>query len=230
MRSLEHCGEQSRPTIPVDVASLIRSGELPWQGAQSRATMLPPAGTGTYSSGALPGAQRGAVELLRVVETRVAADARLASTLTVGELRDIVRDAALEAVAEAAHMRREPGSSAGGQRVLRVARRGGFVLRTAPATTRKPTALQGWALLLVQRTAAHLGRAPEPHEVCAHHRLPPRQGTKLRIAVRGLIRKGLLKPWPILRIRPLRLTASALALCGTLEHSGAGRDVTGGEL
>ena len=84
--------------------------------------------------------------------------------------------------------------------------------------TRKPTLLQGWALLLVLRTAKHLGRAPEPHEVCAHHRLPPKEATRLRVAVRGLIRKDLIRPWPILRTKPLRLTASALSLCtGSLE-------------
>lgn len=73
--------------------------------------------------------------------------------------------------------------------------------------THKPTRIQRWALLLVLRTARKLGRAPEPHEVCSHHRLAfPREAVRLKLAVRGLIRKGLIAEWPIVRTRPLLVT------------------------
>jgi hypothetical protein len=80
----------------------------------------------------------------------------------------------------------------------------------------KPTHIQRWALLLVLKTARKLGRAPEPHEVCAHHKLAyPREAVRLKSAVRGLIRKGLIAEWPIVRTRPLRVTPAGRAVLTT---------------
>lgn len=69
--------------------------------AQSPAVRLPPSDTTADPSGASNVALRGAGELLRVTMARQAADDRLAVTLTLGELRELLRDAALEAVAQA---------------------------------------------------------------------------------------------------------------------------------
>lgn len=66
--------------------------------AQSSEGAPPPAGGPEVSTAAL----RGVGELLRASKARHAADERLAVTLTLGELRELVRDAALEAVADAA--------------------------------------------------------------------------------------------------------------------------------
>ena len=77
----------------------------------------------------------------------------------------------------------------------------------------KRTRLQSWALLLVQRTARHLGRAPEEHEVCAHHRLGARGlDVRFRFAIRGLERKGMVsRPPPRPQRRPLRVIDPSVA-------------------
>jgi hypothetical protein len=69
-------------------------------GTRSPAEGLTPASAAADPSEVADVALRGAGELLRVTKARQAADERLAVTLTLGELRELVRDAAIEAVAE----------------------------------------------------------------------------------------------------------------------------------
>lgn len=91
-----HCAAQGRPTPkPVDISGRVRRASAP---AQTRPDAATTADTSEASSVAL----RGAGELQRVTRARQAADERLAVTLTLGELRDLVRDAALESIVEAA--------------------------------------------------------------------------------------------------------------------------------
>ena len=85
-----------------------------------------------------------------------------------------------------------------------------------------PTPLEQWALRLVVRTARKLGRAPEPHEVCAHHRLAfPVLSSRFKSAARRLIRKGLIAEWPIVRTRPLRLTRAGQSVLSLVRGEGA---------
>lgn len=81
--------------------------------------------------------------------------------------------------------------------------------------TRKPTRRQRWALLLVLQTSKELRRAPESHEVCAHHRLSPKRATQFRCALRGLIAKGVFEPWPVPK-RPLRIADAARSIASRL--------------
>lgn len=94
-----HCAAQGRPVPrPVDI-----TGRIPRRGKQSApelASVPPPTADPPGPSNV---ALRGAGELLRATQARQAADDRLAVTLTLGELRELMREAALEAVAEAAN-------------------------------------------------------------------------------------------------------------------------------
>ncbi|HEU4581705.1 MAG TPA: hypothetical protein VFS67_25795 [Polyangiaceae bacterium] len=93
-----HCAGHGRPVPrPVDI-----TGRIPRRGTQSaheRVSVTPPTVGPSEPSNV---SQRGAGEPLRVTRARQPGDDRLAVSLTLGELRELVREVALEAVAEAA--------------------------------------------------------------------------------------------------------------------------------
>lgn len=94
-----HCSAQGRSVPkPADIAGRIPRGA----GARGATEMRAAANTTADPREPTNVALRGAGELLRVVRARQATDERLAVTLTLGELRELVRDAVLDVVAEAA--------------------------------------------------------------------------------------------------------------------------------
>lgn len=89
-----HLEAQGRPAPrPVDISGRIRRVSAPPQASPEPAATADPSERSRV-------ALRGAGELVRVAKARQAADERLAVTLTLGELRELMREAALEAVAE----------------------------------------------------------------------------------------------------------------------------------